>query len=69
MARIIPQVVVSILPGALAANHQGAWSATVEYYPGQTVASEELFWSCTKQNKNSKPATENSNWQLLGSLA
>jgi hypothetical protein len=67
----IPQVVVSILPGALAANHQGKWVATVEYYPGQTVASASapfLFWSCVKQNKNSAPTTENPNWQLLGSI-
>lgn len=64
----VPQVVVSVSPGEMAANYQGKYAAGVPYQVGQWVAEGELLWACVVPTVGRAPAEGSAFWRVVGAI-
>ncbi|MGC8518460.1 MAG: phage tail protein, partial [Steroidobacteraceae bacterium] len=63
------RLLASRAAGNVAYNFRGIWSATTAYLKGDEVVEGQTYWVATAANTNSMPATNNSNWQSVGSYS
>ncbi len=50
-------------------THQGIWSSATHYLKGDTVVYQSSYWLALANNTNSAPATNNANWQVVGTYS